>query len=79
MQHTISAFIRPGEQSGFVAECPELSAVTQGASLDEVVANLREVVGLALDGEDLAQLGFAANPVSVVTMELEPAVASKPA
>jgi predicted RNase H-like HicB family nuclease len=79
MQHTISAFIRPGEQPGFVAECPELSAVTQGASLDEVVANLREVVGLALDGEDLAQLGFAANPVIVVSMELEPAVASKPA
>jgi predicted RNase H-like HicB family nuclease len=75
MQHTISAFIRPGEQAGFVAECPELNAVTQGASLDEVVANLREVVGLALEGEELAELGLAAHPVIVVSMELEPAVA----
>jgi predicted RNase H-like HicB family nuclease len=75
MKHTLSAFIRPGEQSGFVAECPELNAVTQGADLDEVTANLREVVGLALDGEDLDALGFVERPVIVVTMELEPAVA----
>ncbi|MEX0781418.1 MAG: type II toxin-antitoxin system HicB family antitoxin [Dehalococcoidia bacterium] len=57
MQHTIHAVIRPGEQSGFVAECSELNAVTQGSSLDEVVHNLREVVGLALEGEDLARRG----------------------
>ena len=75
MQHTVYAFIRPGDESGFVAECPQLRAVTQGADLDEVVANLREVVGLALDGENLVELGLTANPVILVTMELEPAVA----
>ncbi len=75
VQHTIHAVIRPGEQSGFVAECAELNAVTQGSSLDEVVENLREVVGLALEGEDLARLGYASSPVVVVTMEVEPAVA----
>lgn len=31
--------------------------MTQGSSLDEVVHNLREVVGLALEGEDLARRG----------------------
>ena len=68
MQHTVSAFIRPGEQSGFVAECPQLHAVTQGADLDEVVANLREVVALALDGEDLDAMGLTANPVVIVSL-----------
>jgi predicted RNase H-like HicB family nuclease len=75
VQHTIHAVIRRGEQSGFVAECSELNAVTQGSSLDEVVENLREVVGLALEGEDPARLGYVASPVVVVTMEVEPAVA----
>ena len=75
MQHTILAVIRPGEQSGFVAECAELRAVTQGASLDEAVENLRELVALALEGEDLAELGYTPQPVMLVTMEVEPAVA----
>ncbi len=75
MQRTIQAIIRPGEQSGYVAECPQLSVVTQGATLDEVAANLKEAVELALEGEDLAALGLAAEPAVVVTFELEPAVA----
>jgi len=75
MRRTIHAFIRPGNESGFVAECPQLHAVTQGADLDEVVANLQEVVGLALDGEVLSELGLIERPVIVVSMELEPAVA----
>ncbi len=75
MRHTIQAVIRPGEDSGYVAECAELSAVTQGATLDEVADNLREVVELALEGEDLAEYGLTAQPVIVVTFELEPAVA----
>lgn len=74
-RHVVHALIRPGEQSGFVAECPELNAVTQGRTLDEVAGNLREVVALALDGEDTASLGLASTPTIVVTFELEPAVA----
>jgi predicted RNase H-like HicB family nuclease len=57
LQHTIKAVIRPGEQSGFVAECVEIPVVTQGATLDEVSANLREAVALHLEGEDLNELG----------------------
>ncbi len=75
LQHTIHAVIRPGDESGYVAECPDLRAVTQGSTLDEVAANLREVVALALEDEDLALLGFASHPVIVVSLELEPAVA----
>ena len=75
MQRTIQAIIRPGEQSGYVAECAALNAVTQGATLDLVALNLREVIALALEGENLGELGFAPSPVIVVTFELELAVA----
>ncbi len=71
LQHTIKAVIRPGEQSGFVAECLEIPVVTQGATLDEVSANLREAVTLHLEGENLAEIGLAASPSIIVTFELE--------
>ena len=57
LRHTISAVIRRGEQSGYVAECVEIPVVTQGATLDETVANLREAVDLQLEGMDLAEIG----------------------
>lgn len=76
LQHTIKAVIRPGEQSGYVAECVEIPVVTQGATLDEVSANLREAVGLHLEGEDLGEMGLAPKPSIVVTFELEMASAS---
>ena len=72
LQHTIKAVIRPGEQSGYVAECLEIPVVTQGRTLDEVTQNLQEAVALHLEGEDLAALGLAASPTEVVTMELQP-------
>jgi predicted RNase H-like HicB family nuclease len=75
LQRTVHAIIRPGEQSGYVAECAELRAVTQGATLDEVAANLREVVALALEDEELAEIGLVPEPVIIATIELEPAVA----
>ncbi len=71
VQHTIKAVIRPGEQSGFVAECLEIPVVTQGATLDEVTANLREAVALHLEGQNLAELGLASSPTIIVTFELE--------
>jgi len=71
LQHTIKAVIRPGEQSGYVAECLEIPVVTQGATLDETVANLCEAAELHLEGADLAVMGLAANPTVVITMELE--------
>lgn len=75
LQRTLQATIRPGDQSGYVAECAELRAVTQGATLDEVAANLREVVALALEDESLAEIGLVPEPVIIASIELEPAVA----
>jgi predicted RNase H-like HicB family nuclease len=75
LQHTIKAVIRPGDESGYVAECVEIAVITQGATLDEVTGNLREAVALHLQGEDLAALGLALNPTLVVTTEVEPAYA----
>ena len=72
LQRNIKAVIRPGEESGYVAECLEIAVVTQGQTLDEVMRNLREAVALHLEGEDLAALGLVQNPSLLVTMELEP-------
>ena len=71
LQRTIKASIRPGEQSGYVAECLEIPVVTQGRTLDEVTRNLREAVALHLEGEDLAEIGLAPSPSILVTFELE--------
>ena len=59
LQRTIKAIIRPGEQSGYVAECMEIGVVTQGATLDETTNNLREAVRLHPEDEDLSELGLA--------------------
>jgi len=71
MQHTIKAFIRKGEKY-YVAGCLEINVVTQGKTLDETIANLKEAVMLHLEGEDLSEFGLASNPTLLVTMELEP-------
>jgi predicted RNase H-like HicB family nuclease len=71
MKHNIQAHVYP-DSGGYVAECPALHAVTQGDTLDETMANLKEVIALALEGEDPAELGLLANPTILVTVELEP-------
>lgn len=72
LQRTVKALVRKGERY-YVAERVEIAVVTQGDSLDETLANLREAVALHLEGEDPAQFGLVPNPVILVTMELEPA------
>ena len=75
LQRNIKAVIRPGEEDGYVAECVEIAVVTQGHTLDETIANLREAVQLHLEGENPADFGLVAHPTLLVTMELEPAYA----
>jgi len=75
LQHSIKAVIYEGEESGFVGSCYELPIVTQGSSLDDVVKNLKEAVYLHLDGEDLTEMGYVANPGIIITYELEPVYA----
>ena len=69
-RRTIQVHIFRGEEM-YVAECVDLPVVTQGKTLDEVTANIREAIGLHLEGEDLAELGLAPDPAIVVTMELD--------
>ena len=57
-RYTVQAVIRPGDESGYVAECIDLPVVTQGRTLDETVQNLREALQLHLEGEDLTQMGL---------------------
>ncbi len=71
-RYTIQAVIYPGDQFGYVAECLNLAIVTQGATLDETVQNLREAIALHLEGEDVAELGLMPNPPVLITMEMEP-------
>ena len=61
---TIQAMVYPGDESGYVAECLNLAVVTQGRTLDETVANLREAIALHLEGEDLAEFGLVAHAAS---------------
>ena len=72
LRHTIHAVVRPGDESGYVAECLEIAVVTQGGTLDETVANLRDAVSLHLEGEDLEEMGLVASPTLSVSIELEP-------
>jgi len=69
MKRTIQVRITKGRQ--FVAECLDLPVVTQAATLDELALNIREAIGLHLDGEDLSELGFSNDPIILATLELK--------
>ena len=70
LRRMIPVHIFRGERK-YVAECMDLPVVTEGLTLDEVTANIREAVGLHLEGENLAEMGLANDPAIVVTMELD--------
>ncbi len=71
MQRSVKVTIRPGERL-FVAECADIPVVTQGATVDETIANIREAVGLFFEDEDPAAHGFVADPSLLILMEVEP-------
>jgi predicted RNase H-like HicB family nuclease len=68
LRGTIPAAIYRGEQR-YVAECPLLGIVTQGTTLEETLANLREAFEVTIEGEDPVQLGIAAGAVLLVQVE----------
>ena len=70
MKRTIEMRISRGDHQ-FVAECLDLPIVTQAHTLDELTENIREAIGLHLQGEDLNALGLAPNPTILATMELD--------
>ena len=69
VRRTIQVRIFRGETK-YVAECLDLPVVTEGDTLDEVTANIREAIRLHLEGEDLAELGLSPEPTILATMEL---------
>ncbi|MBI5221171.1 MAG: type II toxin-antitoxin system HicB family antitoxin [Candidatus Liptonbacteria bacterium] len=71
MKHIIQVSIFKGDKY-FVAECLDLSLVTQGKTLDELAKNLEEAITLHLEGENLAELGLAEQPSVLANFELTP-------
>jgi predicted RNase H-like HicB family nuclease len=61
LQHTVKASLRKGEHY-YVAECIEISVVTQGRTVDETLANLQEAIALHLGGENPADFGLVPHP-----------------
>jgi predicted RNase H-like HicB family nuclease len=66
MRHSIKAFVHQGEDY-YVAECMEIAVVTQGKTLDETIANLKEAVALHLEDEDLTDFDLAPHPSLLIT------------
>lgn len=68
LRHVIHAAVTQGD-AWYTAECLEIAVVTQGRTLDETLANLRDAVALHLEGEDRAALGLAQPLQLQVTFE----------
>jgi predicted RNase H-like HicB family nuclease len=49
----------------------DLPVVTEGDTLDEVVANVREAIALHLEGEDLGELGLSGAPSILASIEFQ--------
>ena len=71
LQQTIKAVIRHGDESGYVAECIEAAVVTQGQTIDETEANLKDAVALHLEGESPATFRLRERPTLMITLEVD--------
>ncbi|GAB1370389.1 hypothetical protein MASR1M45_18100 [Candidatus Kapaibacterium sp.] len=69
MKKIINFKIFQGEKY-YVAECLDLPIVTQGLTLDETMANIKEALSLHLEEEDLNALNIMNNPVVSVNFDL---------
>lgn len=70
MKKIIQVHIYKGEKY-YVAECLDLPVVTQGKTLDELAANLKEAITLQLEGENLADFDLAPEPSVLANLELD--------
>jgi predicted RNase H-like HicB family nuclease len=53
----ITAVLNPAEEGGYVAFNPETGTTTQGETVEEALANLKEAVELYLEDEDITLSG----------------------
>ena len=59
------------EDDGYVALCPELDVASQGDSVEEASANLREAVELFLESADPTEIeGRAKGAIYVTSLEV---------
>ena len=63
----VTAVLTPAAEGGFTGFNPETGTVSQGESLDEALANLREAVELYL--EEFPDLRFGTPFVTVLQLE----------
>jgi predicted RNase H-like HicB family nuclease len=53
----VTAILTPADEGGYVAFNPETGTTTQGDSVEEALANLREAVELFLEDEPMKLAG----------------------
>jgi predicted RNase H-like HicB family nuclease len=53
----LTAVLTPAPEGGYVAFNPETGSTTQGETVDEALANLKEATGLFLEEFPLTQAG----------------------
>jgi predicted RNase H-like HicB family nuclease len=70
MKHIIQFHIYKGDRY-YIAEGLDLPVVTQGKTLDELAANLKEAVELHLEDENVADFDLASPPAILANFELE--------
>jgi len=63
------------EGKWYVSLCPELDVASQGRTVEEALANLKEAVELRLEGEDVA---LPEEPFLLTTIEVEHGKAAHP-
>ncbi|MDO8490128.1 MAG: type II toxin-antitoxin system HicB family antitoxin [bacterium] len=69
MKQIIQFKISKGDKQ-YIAECIDLSIITQGRTLDEVAINIKEAVDLHLEDENNEEYGLAKQPAVLVNFEL---------
>ncbi len=66
----LTAIIRKGEKF-YIAECLEIDVVTQGKTIDEALANLKEAVHLYFENEDTKDLPLSSEPPIAVPIIID--------
>jgi predicted RNase H-like HicB family nuclease len=69
MKNIIQFSISKGDKY-YTAEGVGVPVFTQGSTLDELVANIKEAVDLHFEDEDFSEYGFAPNPSLLINFEM---------
>ena len=67
--HDFTALVER-EGDGYAALCPEFDVASQGDTLENALANLREAVQLYLETADPAEIDLPAEPPFLTTLDV---------